>query len=367
MDTAKDYFDSGEYTDAIYWYNRALEINDDSLEASQGITEAQGKYLESVIAQADENISAGNYNGAANVIKSALESYPDDNNLNSKLADVYIAAGDNDFSNKDYLSAIEWYTLASETNDGTEKGKEGISKSKEAYISNVVSIADNYIKERDYDSASYTLKEGLEKIPDSTALKQKLNGLDDVKIQDIVDDAYTAADRGKWDEAIDILEKAQSSYTSNEKLSEAYEDIKEKMPITLKNITTISSDHVKIDNDPVKDRYGNVYDGAVKFESGWWSNAQKPYALYNLSGKYSSLKATVFSGVTMSNGASVSLSIYVDEELVFFKENITDETAPFEISVVTSGKQTLRIVAIREQGDDSSIYFGNSEFIKING
>ena len=61
-----------------------------------------------------------------------------------------------------------------------------------------------------------------------------------------------------------------------------------------------------------------------------------------------------------------SIAIYVDEELVFFKDEITEESQPIAISIDLTNKDTMRIVTTWYEGAWGSnfIYFSNSSFEK---
>lgn len=272
----------------------------------------------------------------------------------------YIQAADEYYSEKNYLNALQNYRYALELNSESEAASEGISKSESAYRDDIISQTDTYIADRDYDSAERVLNAGLTNLNNDSLLNEKLNGLNDVKVKNIVDDAYSYTKGGDWDSAVELLEEAQSQYSSNQAITDAYKDIKDKMPITLKNITTVSSENVTRVKDVCKDRYGNIYDGIVIYDA-----SNNGYGLYNLDGNYTNFMSTVFVGREATNGKKMSLSIYVDEKLVLFEDEITEESQPFELSIdVTEGK-TLRIVT-KNEGSYSSGYicFGNSSFEK---
>lgn len=278
----------------------------------------------------------------------------------------YLASAENYYQAQEYLSASDYYKYALEIYPDSEAATEGIAKSEEAYRNDIISQADTYIAERDYTSAENALNTGLSYLQNDTALTNKLNGINDIKIQDIVDDAYSYAQSGEWDSAIELLDDAQLEYKGEATITEAYKDISEKMPITLKNITTISSDHIEINKDVVKDRYGSIYDGAVLY-----SDYDTAYGFYNLSGKFKTFHATAFVGTQADNGQDLSISIYADNNLVYYQDSITEESAPLDISIDVSEVNTLRIEVNRseEMGGWSwfYVYFGNSSFEKLGG
>lgn len=277
----------------------------------------------------------------------------------------YIQSADEYYSEKNYLNALQNYRYALELNSESEAASEGISKSESAYRDDIISQADTYIADRDYDSAERVLNASLTNLNNDSLLNEKLNGLNDVKVKNIVDDAYSYTKGGDWDSAVELLEEAQSQYSSNKSIVDAYNDIKEKMPITLKNITTISSHSslYEVIKDVVKDRYGNIYDGAVKF-SACSGNDNEVYALYNLEKKFKKFTATTFVGKDSDAVEECSVSIYLDDELVLYKDGITVDTAPINIDLDVTGKSTLRIKVDNRWLTGAKIYFGNSSFEK---
>ncbi len=266
------------------------------------------------------------------------------------------------YEQKDYLGAMQYYNYALDMREDAKDALEGLSKAKDAYRDDILAQFDAYISKRDYDSAESTLNTALGYLEDDSILKEKLNGLDDVRVKDIVNDAYSYTQGGDWDAAVELLEDAQSQFTTNPSIAEAYKDIKEKMPITLENITTISSSNINVIRDVLKDRFGNVYDGGVLYDAV----CSPTYGVYHLSSQYKSFDSIAFVGTQCGLEQKYSIAIYVDEELVFFKDEITEESQPIAISIDLTNKDTMRIVTTWYEGAWGSnfIYFSNSSFEK---
>lgn len=276
----------------------------------------------------------------------------------------YLSNAEEYYSEEDYLNAKKNYEYALELNPDSEAASDGISKSEAAYRDYILSQANTYLADKDYDYAEQILNSGLAVLQNDSALKTALDGIYDAKVKDIVDEAYSYTTGGDWDSAVELLEDAQSQYSENQSITEAYEDITERMPITLKNITVISSGYYETVKDVVKDRYGNVYDGAVKF-SACSGNDNEVYALYNLNNKFTKFTAIAFVGKDSDRVEDCSISIYLDDELVLYKDGITVDTAPINIELDVTGKNTLRIKISNRWWLGANIYFGNSDFAKI--
>lgn len=269
--------------------------------------------------------------------------------------------GDKYYNDGAYLEAINAYKSALAYQSDSQKAAEGVEKAQAAYRKKVLAEADAYIAKRDYQAAEETLAAGIAKLGEDSELRAKLDGLTGDEVAHIVSDAYSYTESGDWDSAVELLEEAQETHAANAAILEAYEDIKAKMPITLKNITTVSSDRISVTKDVIKDRYGNIYDGGVLYNADG-----DAFGLYNLAGRYTAFKATAFPSMDVANDVTGSISIYADEELVYYKDGISNETPPFEISLDLSGKNTLRVVVKRTASwRNMYIYFGNSTFEKV--
>lgn len=375
MTAAKSCLDYENWLDARSYYREALSVIEDSEEALAGIQTAEDGYRNMILFHADAYIEEGQFSSAKSVLEFALENLPEDSVLTEKLNSLdelqrqnqiaeILRSADQSFENGDWLMARQYYQQALALDSTSEKAAAGVTKSEEAYRNAIIAEADEFLKSRGYRKAESILAEGLENLKDDPILTEKLNGIEDVKVQDLIDDVNKLAQGGDWEGALETLEMALKELPTNEKLNAAYEDIMNRMPITLMNITTVSSDYIHVTKNVIKDRYGNIYNGGVRYEA--YSNRDS-FGLYNLGGKYTSFNATAFASENTSNGNKMQIAIYADEELIFFQDEITNETPPISISVDTTGKQTLRIVV---KGSNSSywstseIYFGNSSFEK---
>ena len=272
-----------------------------------------------------------------------------------------LKTADHHYANGDYLDALTSYQEALGIDPASQEAKDGVAKAEFAYRTEVLSSAEKALTGRDYDSAKESLNEGLSHLPGDSELLAKRDSVDERRIQDSIDDANKLAEAGNWDGAQKALEDIIAENPTNQTVNKAYNDLLNRMPITLKNITTISSDEISVVKDVVKDRYGNIYDGGVKYSCYWSKSA---FGLYNLSGKFTSFKTIAFPTIESDNNQKTSIAIYLDEELVWFKDEITNETPPIDISIDITGKQTMRI---KVAGDyyNIDIFFGNSSFEKV--
>lgn len=242
-----------------------------------------------------------------------------------------------------YNMAIEQYRLVIEEDNNFETAQKNLQDASDKYRKEILSKVDIYKSQNDFSEARSILNNALIYLPSDSKFEESLESIDNVEVQSVIDDAYSSADKGNWDEAKKLLEESKSIYSNNESLNNAYEDIKSKMPITLFNITTVSSDNIKTLTDPIKDRYGNIYDGGILYDA-----SLDAYGLYNLNCEYTKFEATSFVSTEAENGKKISMAIYVDDKLEYYKDNITEETQPLKISIDISDNKTMRIVTSNE-------------------
>ena len=318
----------GSYESAISRYKEALELDPESEDAKAGLEEATDLYRQDVLGKAEEYISgSSDYEGAASVLQSAIDFLGGDEELEQKLTEVN-----------------EAYSDYQKTQEDEE-------------IAALVDEAQAMVRAGEYDEALEYLESYESVYPDSQALKDAIGDMKQDIQTAIKEEANVMAQGGAYEDALELLEEYIPQYGS---LQESYDAIYNEMPITLRNITTVSGEHVEVIDDALQDRWNNVYDGGVQFDASY-----DGYALYNLSGGFVSFQGTAFVGTKASTGKQISLSIYLDEELVFHQDNITEETAPISISLDLTGKQTMRITT-----DNAGTYsngflcFGNTSFAR---
>lgn len=364
---------NGNWAKVINLWERALSINPNG--EAENLDNAKEQYRTYALTESEEFIQQGDFDQAITALLNVQKYYPNDEEITDKLNDVYTAKadsvvqqyidkGDEWFDAQKYVDAMYYYELAVDADETSGAAQDALKKAKDAYRAQVLSQSRKYIEQRNYTSAQEVLEEGLSNLPNDEELASQLNGLADRQISDIIADANTLAEGGDWDGALDTLQKAQEENPNNDKINHAYDDLLERMPITLKNITTISSDRIAVTTGVIKDRYGNIYDGGVLYEASY-NDSYPAFGLYNLADKFTKFVATAFVSENTKNGLVFSISIYMDEQLVYFKDKITNETAPTEIELDVTGGQTLRIV-VKSTDYRGQIYFGNSSFVKAN-
>ena len=226
-------------------------------------------------------------------------------------------------------------------------------------IEDLLQAAEKNAASGDYLMAIENYQAVLEIDPSSEKAKNGLESAEAAYQQSVVDEAYKAKDAGEWDTALEILDTYQATYGENKKIAAAYDEIEKQRPITLKNLTMVSSEEVEVMEEAVKDRWDNLYDGAVKLTANL-----DGYGYYSLEKKYTKFTGVIFVSSDSRNGVDMSVTIYKDNEIVYHLDNITENTPPASFEVDLTGASTLKIVTANESTAWGYLLFGNTAFEK---
>lgn len=227
-------------------------------------------------------------------------------------------------------------------------------------IEALLQAAEDSAASGDYLTAMSNYQAVLDLDPSSEAAKKGLESAESAHQQSAVDEANQAKDAGDWDTALEILDTYQATYGENEKIAAAYDEIEKQRPITLKNLTMVSSENLKVMEEVVKDRWDNIYDGAVRFDA-----SNDAYGYYSLGKKYTKFSGVIFISPEASNEKNMSVTIYKDDKIVYHLDRITEDAPPASFEIDVTDASTLRIVTANE-GSYSNGYllFGNTAFEK---
>ena len=226
-------------------------------------------------------------------------------------------------------------------------------------IEDLLQAAEKNAASGDYLMAIENYQAVLEIDPSSEKAKNGLESAEAAYQQSVVDEAYKAKDAGEWDTALEILDTYQATYGENEKIAAAYDEIEKQRPITLKNLTMVSSEEVEVMEEAVKDRWDNLYDGAVKLTANL-----DGYGYYSLEKKYTKFTGVIFVSSDSRNGVDMSVTIYKDNEIVYHLDNITENTPSASFEVDLTDASTLKIVTANESTAWGYLLFGNTAFEK---
>lgn len=149
------YFEAGEFTEAMDAYNTAMDLKDDE--------SLHDKIWQCYIGIGDQYYESGKFTKAIDTYNTAME-LKDDESLNDKIWQCYIGIGDKYLSDKQYEDAIDTYYTAADLKDN-EKVQKKINKAKFAYVKKYQS--DRTAKVEEYMSDLMAVKySGIQEIYD---------------------------------------------------------------------------------------------------------------------------------------------------------------------------------------------------------
>ncbi len=417
LEAAEEYVQLEAYELALEENNAVLEIDPDNETALQGVSSAVEKIVDGFVARAEEKVAEDNFSRGAFYYKKALEYDPDAEaavnglaEIAQKEAETWLKKAEAYSSDGNYPDALKMYGKALKADPGNAQAEEGKTKTETSYAEAVAAeaqkLADegkfdeardaaadgvahglsknsaeltavlDYIHEKqvesmradidyvvgtgDWDRVFQILDEYEADLPGDEALaeiRQEVHGEQIEFIRAAVDEVVGAGD---WDRAFQILDEYEAEMPGDEALAEIRQDVEEKRPVSLKNLAAKEEFHRYTDDGTVKDRLGNTYDGCVKIDGSY-----DGYALYALDKKYTEFRATVFVPTEASGGKNQELTVYLDDEVVFHQEGITENTAPISLVIDTSGADSMKI-SVKNHGSYSNgwLYFTDSNFKK---
>lgn len=172
LDTAESYVDSGDYAAAISVYENILALDDTNSDAVKGLEKAQNVQADSLLEEAGDYIPQKAYEDAIFTYDEVLSLDP--------------------------------------SNAAPERGRE---EAKNALRAEVLEEMESYAARGDFDTAQEVVMLTQEYIfGDDPELVMALESLHDRRIQKLADNAYTTAEGGDWDGALELLDTYQEQY-----------------------------------------------------------------------------------------------------------------------------------------------------------
>lgn len=397
-------FENGDYSGAYEYYSIALNRNENNLSAQAGLTtsaegmkkewadeianyfqmgeldyaedemleyegefgesrELRDAYIQSATVCMEEFLDSEVFYEAAKMIIRTEDMGEDVSDMleiysNRASQTIRKMVGNEDYSDaKSVIGTTEGYL---------EKERDMAAALKKVCKEDMLAQAKKVASKNDYDEAYDVLSYVEDYIGADADIVATTEEISTMYAQHLSDEVMTLADGGNWDGALKKLDEYQQLLPSSQILSATRDEIESTMPITLENLTLVSGNQIEIYEGAVKDRWGNLYDGAVRYCAYKENNYGE--GLYNLNKEFARFTGVAFVGQNDDNNTkdNVSLSIYLDEKLVYYADQITTETAPMTLNIDVTNATTMRIVVTNGGGSYSDIYrgvyFGNTNF-----
>ena len=133
------------------------------------------------------------------------------------------------------------------------------------------------------------------------------------------------------------------------------------LPVGLNGVYVISSECYEYSENIFIDTYGDVYNGANKYNNTGWNN-YSVFSIHNLKKEYKTFCATLVAGNAM--GSTNTIEIYVDDVLKHRIDNYNRETGAIDFSVNVEGASKLKIQVLRDYYDSLDIALVNAQLYK---
>ncbi len=279
IETAETYSERKDYSSAIDKIEDGLELYPTSTALAEKLdeykallNEANRQKISAILEDAKAYADEEYYEDAIDVIEKGLKTYPDSDDLKTKL-DEYNRLLDNQ---------IETRILA----DAAELSEDG-----------------------DYLGAMQKIKNAQTTYGDSRVYKSAYREYEVLYISSVISKADTYLAESKYDEAVNALNEAKLNVSDSKEIEDKLDDIAELKPTKLNEMFVIESCDYSYHNEQLIDSYGYSHTSYYYFD---WNN---PYAIYNLDKAYTNFKGSIVA--TPTSEYEQTLNIYLDGELAF--------------------------------------------------
>lgn len=307
---AESFYATGDYREAIAYYRLVIEDDENYMVATEKYLDSVNKYREEILTKAAKYADTELYSDAIALLTDALNTIPNDariteqiriydkNNI-EKLKEDALEIAANYAKNGDYLSAFKALTYIRESQAADAELVSAYNKYCEQYASQIISVVDEKVSQKDFDGAISALNVALKNLP------------------------------------------------GNEVLLSKQEEVKAMQPIPITTLLTVNASEWEEWNEGVpSDPFGNDYSVACNYVCIGKKNGERrnTYVEYRLYGKYETITGTIAPHNSCDNGPVAYLQIYADDELVYTSPDIDRKTDAIPFSVNISGADYIKIV-----------------------
>ncbi len=312
-------FNSGNYETAIEYFN-SVAGNDCNYEDAQAkIAESREQIKTTIITEAQTIFETGNIDAALKKLESGMD----------------ILGGDLDIKAK-----LDEYAV----------------KQKEKIKTDALSQAQQSFDDGNVSAAIQQLQDALESLDGDVDIQIKIDEYSSAFADKAIADAkavfLTPAE--DWENALNIIKSAQQILPDNEKLATAEDYYKSFHPVSLFDITRLTStDNFKLSS--IKDNMSNQYEYCM-------AHFNNMSATYLLNKEYNTMSFTVAVGHGYEDdGCYMSVEIYGDGVLLYSAGDLKKGTKPINTSVNVTGVEQLKVLLLHEKGKsyERSAIFAN--------
>lgn len=194
---------------------------------------ADEREISSIIDEAEEFATDGDYESALAKIKIGLDTYPKSeilleketeyaDALTAQIKERMLEEAESMAASGDYVSAIALIKDAQDTYGDDADCKQAYDSYSSAYESQIISASDQLANNGDYDGAIQKVNEGIAVLGKREELTQKIK---EYQLGSYITDAATHAESNDYAEALAILDTAEQVLGKQERLDEEREKI----------------------------------------------------------------------------------------------------------------------------------------------
>lgn len=300
-ESANTYMAEKNYVNAMIQYRLVIESDPDYESAVNKLGEALSLYKAEIENAVTESLETGNYENAISILQDALVAIPNDTELTSRLSLVKTSYNE---------------------------------KIKKDALSNAVNYADN----REWSNAIKVLKEAIDRVGNDFELLNAYDSYVQVYIEDIINQSEELVLNKEYGNALALLDKAYKEYPDYSELSDKMEEIENRKPVLLSELTPINGGLGWNDGTPT-DTFGNTYSTTLNYDI--W-NGEVEYRLY---GEYSTFSFAIapYKDLPEEERVAGHIHIWADDQILFSSPNITRKTDYAEYSLDVTGVEYLKI------------------------
>lgn len=219
------YLENGQYQQAIQAFEQVLSLDPDDVASQTGLCESYLSLGKRALSEGDEQAAVGYFQQVLTFNESHTDAREQLAGIYREQAEDYLADGKDDRALSAFKRAMDYVP---EDEALTRRYQDLLAEKKAKVINGWLQKAEKALERRQWDAAVDAVEKALEIDPGDEELQNRLAETKDAArqyqlsvYQEQIDRARTA---GKWDEAVDVLEKAVQLAPDNPAFEEQLQD-----------------------------------------------------------------------------------------------------------------------------------------------
>ncbi|MBO7254560.1 MAG: protein kinase, partial [Clostridia bacterium] len=338
--------------------NNSVVTSEDASSEQSDDSENEEKEIAKILSEAEQLAQKKDYKGAIIKIENGLVSYADSDELKNKLEEYKTALtkqekekalneAESYAQSENYLSAFNRINSALENypDDNELKGKR--DEYYNSYVTNELNSAVSLYNQGDILTAYKAIKKALSNFENEekfiTAAQKYENEYELWVLNEV--DAYVQD--GKYTQAQSLLATAAREFPNNSSIAGRKEEVDKYKTVALNTLTPINGGFNWNDGTPA-DPFGGTYNGIKNYAILYADEhrySKRYSAEYKVDNLYDTLTFNVVPYSCFGQSGKSYIKIYADDVLRYTTSLITQKTQPYTVGVDISNSTYIRIVA----------------------